>query len=320
MENKEKQIELSVVIPCYNCEKTIVELHERLSKTLNSMGVLYEIIYVNDNSRDTTGKILKQLARENKYVVSVDLMFNTGQFMALICGLELSQGRYVITMDDDLQHPPEEIVKLYHRIIATDEVDAVIGKYRKKNHSLFRNMGSLLIQKLSVNVKNNPKNVHMTSFRCLKRELVDALVMHRTMFPLMGTLIRKSTSRIINVDVEHHERKLGKSNYSLLKLIQTTLNRLFNYTSLPLKLISGTGLVISLISFGIAVFYFIKYSLGYILVPGWTTIVLLISFYAGLILLSIAVIGEYVIRILSEVSGNPRYCIRNIHRSPDQNL
>lgn len=309
----ESQLELSVVIPCYNSEKTVLELHERLTKTLNSLEVSYEIIYVNDDSKDSTGLMIKGIALENKGVVAVDLMFNVGQFKALMCGFELSRGSLVVTLDDDLQHPPEEITKLYHKIKSNDELDVVIGKYIKKNHSFFRNMGSLFIQNLSYNNKM-AANIRTTSFRCMKRAAVDTLLMHRTMFPLMGTLIQKSTRRIANVDVEHHQRKQGESNYSLLELIRTALDRLFNYTSLPLKFISYTGMAVSLGSFAFAVFYFINFLLSNIPLSGWTAVVLLINFYSGLVLLAIAIVGEYLIRILNQVSGSPRYCIRNIYR------
>jgi len=278
------------------------------------MQVAYEIIYVNDDSPDHTGSILKQVALENANVIAVDLMFNSGQFKALLCGLELSRGSYVVTMDDDLQHPPEEIYKLYHKIKENDQLDAVIGRYLKKKHSFFRNLGSLFMQKLSGSQRTGIK---MTSFRCLSRNVVEIILMHKTTSPFIGSIIRKSTRRIANVDVEHHARAQGKSNYSLKKLAVTGIDRIFHYTSVPLKLVSISGIVISIGSFAAALYYLLAYFMGHIALPGWTTLVLLINFYAGLIILSIGIIGEYLIRILGEVSGSPRYFIRNIYRRQD---
>jgi polyisoprenyl-phosphate glycosyltransferase len=309
----ENRPELSVVIPCFNSEKTISELHQRLIKALDSLQVSYEIIYVNDDSEDNTSSLLQGIALENKGTTAVDLMFNVGQFKALICGLELSRGCYVVTMDDDLQHPPEEIAKLYHAIKSSDELDAVIGKYLKKRHSLFRNMGSIFVRKLikNSNIKNN---IQMTSFRCFKRTAVDVLLMYGTMFPSLGALIQKSTRRISNVDVEHHERKQGKSNYNLIKLFRIAYDLLFHYTSVPLRFVGTIGISVSFISIIFLLFYVINYISGSIALPGWTVVVLLINVYSGLILLSITIIGEYLRRVLQEVKGHPKFVIRKISR------
>lgn len=310
MEINKDNPELSIVIPCYNCEKTIEELHQRLNKALSCLNVTFEIIYVNDNSKDMTSSLLQSLALNDKNVTAIDLMFNVGQFRALVCGLDFASGNYVITMDDDLQHPPEQIAQLYYAHKANAGVDAVIGRYKKKQHSFIRNLGSLLMQKLC----QNESKIQLSSFRCLNRKAVAVLLAHKTMFPLIGTLLLKSTSRIINVDVEHDERKRGRSNYTLFKLIQTVLDKIFS-TSLPLKFVSYSGILISMASLVIALYYFIQYLTGKIHLPGWTTVVLLINIYSGLLLLSIGTIGEYIFRILIEVSGGPRYYVKNVHRS-----
>lgn len=308
----QREIELSVVIPCYNSEQSLEELTSRLNISLASLNISYEIIYVNDCSRDNTMKVLKELTESFQSIIAIDLMYNVGQFKALICGLEHSNGNFIITMDDDLQHPPEEIGEIYSYLKKNPQLDAVFGKPRKKQHSTFRNFGSLIIRKLNDRVFNKPKNLSMSSFRCLTRNLVNTLVGHKTMFPVMGPLILKSTARIENIEVEHNERKYGKSNYNLMKLLKTTFDNIINFSSLPLKYISVLGVSVSILSIIIALVYYIKYLFGYIQLPGWTTIVLLLNFYGGLTLLSIGIIGEYLIRILQEVNGYPRYKIREM--------
>ncbi len=311
---EDKDIELSVVIPCFNSSNTLLELHDKLKRVLQSLEITYEIIYVNDASMDHTSKVLKDIAENNGHTTVIDLLFNVGQFRALMCGLEYSSGNYVITMDDDLQHPPEEIPKLYYELKNNNGLDAVIGKYKKKNHSLIRNAGSTLARKLRGSIFNKPKDFQTTSFRCLTRPLVNAVVSHKTMFPAIGLLIFRSSNKIKSVEVEHHQRKHGKSNYSLFKLIKTLLDNTFSYTSLPLKYISVLGIIVSIVGFSLALYYLVSYLLGRTAVPGWTTVVILLNIYSGLLLLSVGIIGEYLLKTLQEVNGYPRYFIRTIYK------
>jgi len=313
--NTTSNVELSVVVPCYDSTNTIEELNERLIKTIKLIDVPYEIIYVNDCSKDNTISILRKIVEENQHVIALDLMYNVGQFKALICGLQESKGKYVVTMDDDLQHPPEEIKKLYNVMIIDSNVDAVIGKYLIKRHSFFRNMGSKFVQTIQRIMFKKPKDLYTSSFRCLNRKLVETILGYKTMYPLIGCLILKSTDRILNVDVHHDERKGGRSNYNLLRLIKTTMDYIFNFSSLPLKYISISGITIFFISVAVAISYLLRFLFGYITIPGWTTVIIMINIYSGLILLSIGIIGEYLIRILNEVNGNPNYVIRNMYRN-----
>lgn len=306
--------EISVVVPCYNSEKSLVELTQRIKQTINKLNIPFEIIYVNDCSRDRTLSVLEELTTQYEEVTAIDLMFNVGQYKALMCGLEQSKGNYVITMDDDLQHPPEEIVRLYYFLKSKPELDAVFGKPEIKQHSTFRNLGSYVIRKINDKVFEKPKHLYMSAFRCLRRKLVETIIDHKTVFPVMGPLILKATKRIENIDVKHNARKYGKSNYNLYKLVKTTFDNIINFSSFPLKYISILGILTSGISFLIVLYYYIRYLLGYIQLPGWTSTILLINIYGGLILLSIGIIGEYLIRILQEVNNYPRFKIRQVYK------
>ncbi len=308
-------IDISVVIPCYRSSESIMELHDRIVSTLDVCDDTYEIIYVNDCSPDDTMAKLKEISKSNANVRAVDLMYNVGQFRALICGFEISRGKFIITMDDDLQHPPEEMIRLYSYLQSRSELDAVFGSYESKKHSIFRNIGSYAIRKINEKVFNKPKNLKMSSFRCLRRSVVQAVVNHRTLSPVLGPLILKSTSRIENVEVRHDSRKYGTSNYSLFKLVQTTFDNVLNFSSLPLSIIGFIGVSISVLSFLVFLVILFKYLLGRDFLPGWTSTVLLINFYFGIVLFSIGIIGEYLIRILKEVSGSPRYQIRDVFES-----
>ena len=310
---KHNNTELSIVIPCYNSEQSLAELNERLNKSLRLLNITYEIIYVNDQSKDQTLSELKKLALSDPNVKVIDLMFNVGQFRALYCGFDLAMGRYIITIDDDLQHPPEEIHKLYNAIKNNNQIDAVFGKYKEKKHSPFRNFGSKLIKFINEKIYGKPKNLTMSAFRIMSRELVETILSHKTISPVLGAVILKSTKKIINIEVKHDKRKHGKSNYNIIKLIKTTLDNVLNFSSLPLQSISMLGMSVSFISFIISIFFLARYFVTETTVPGWTSIMVLLNFYAGLILVSLGLIGEYLIRILMEVNGTPKYKIRKIY-------
>lgn len=305
-----ENIELSIVIPCYNSEHSIEELMERIDQQLNKMGLSYEVICVNDCSKDKTINKFAQLSEKYPQFTGIDLMFNVGQFRALMCGFEQTSGQYIVTMDDDLQHPPEEIDKLYDTLKKNPDIDAVLGAPIKKAHAWYRNIGSFFVRKINEKIFNKPKELRISAFRCLNRKLVDTLVNHKTFFPVMGPLILRSTRNIINVDIEHNQRKYGTSNYTFVKLIKTTIDNIINFSSLPLKYISMLGMISAGISFLMIIYFLFKYFLIGISQPGWTSVVLLINFYSGMILLSLGVIGEYLVRVQAEVNGYPKYVIR----------
>ncbi len=306
--------EISVVIPCYNSNVILRDLNIRLLDTLKTLKVSFEIIYINDCSIDNTLEILKQLLLDDDSITIVDLMYNVGQHKALFCGFEISRGNYIITMDDDLQNMPEDIPKLYFRAKEYD-LDAVIGKYKQKKHSFFRNFGSILIRRIRAKVFLTPKNLHGTSFRCMKRNIVDNLLAYKTKLPYVNPLLYRTTKRIANVEVNHSERKSGKSNYNFLKLMFIALDNIFNYSSMPLKYISVTGIMFSITGLMLAIFYLFRYLQGNITIPGWTTVIILLNVYSGIILFSIGIIGEYLLRVLIEVNGYPKHTIRKIYRS-----
>jgi len=307
-------MKLSIVIPCFNSENSIEDLVERIIKVGEINNYNLQIILVNDFSTDFTLSKLQLLAKKYTEVEAIDLMFNIGQFRALICGLEYTNGDYIVTMDDDLQHPPEEIPKMLNYLLKNLHLDVILGKPLKKEHSVYRNLGSLLIRFVNKNIFNKPKNLVMSSFRVMNSNLKDTLVSHKTMFPIIGPLILASTKRIENIDIEHKERVYGKSNYSLSKLIKTTFDNIINFSSLPLKLISFIGIIGMSLSVLITLYLIIRYITGGVGVAGWTSNMLLINFYGGLTLFSMGVIGEYLIRVLQEVNGFPKYKIRKHYR------
>ena len=310
----DRSIELSIVVPCYNSNRALNELNDRLRDALKKIEISYEIIYINDASLDNTAQLLKEIALRDENIVAIDLMFNVGQFKATMCGLEYSKGKFVVTMDDDLQHPPEELHKLYFELKNNPEFDAVIGNYNKKQHSFIRNLGTaVVLRTLGADFRKHKYLKATSSFRCLTRLTVNAIREHKTMFPSIGRLVFRSSRKIKTVEVDHSQRKYGNSNYSVFKLFKALMNSIFSYTTLPLRFISVLGIAISMVGFTLGLYYLIRYIFSPVSLPGWTTLVVLVNIYSGFLLLSVGVIGEYLIRVLQEVNGYPRYYIKSIN-------
>lgn len=311
-------LELSVVIPCYRTAAALPELLQRLDAALSTLDQSFEIILVDDCSPDELASQIAQELKQYPHLRYIELMFNVGQFRALMCGLAHARGRFVITMDDDLQHPPEEIGKLYRHLHDNVHLDAVFGAYQTKQHSAWRNLGSLMIRMVNTHIFHKPPDLIMSAFRCLRSELVAALLAHRTRYPVIGPLILSSTHRIANVTVRHDRREHGASNYRLGRLIRTTLDNVLNFSALPLQIISIAGVCISLLSFAIAGIYLLLHLIHGGGAPGWTSIFLAINFYAGLGLLAVGIVGEYLVRILGESKGQPMYIVRRDMNGDDQ--
>ena len=275
----------------------------------------FEVILVNDASPDDeTWEAIRELVLAYPFVRGFDLLFNSGQFRATICGFEHAEGDLIVTMDDDLQHPPEELPRLLEALRTQPAVDCVMGAYREKKHSIIRNFGSHLMARLNEILYNKPKGLRTSSFRAMRRQVAEAICAHGTSKPILGPLLLRSTRRIVNVDVEHHARSVGRSGYNLRRMIRVTLDNLISGSTLPLKVVSLFGLVAATASTFLGVFYLVQYLSGSIRVPGFATQVLLISFFGGMSLFSIGLVGEYLIRIIHEVGRPPRYFVRAIAR------
>ena len=304
--SKDKTL-ISVVIPCYCSADWIPELVDRI---LDSTDYPTEIILVNDSSPDdgATWTAIKELDKRN--VIGIDLQFNAGQFSALLCGMSKANGDIIVTMDDDLQHPPEEIQVLLSSLIEREDLDCVIGRYKSKKHGIIRNLGSSLVRAIYHRASGKPKHLTMGSFRAMRRSVADAMIRHRTNRPVFGPILLASTRRIENVDIQHHTRPYGKSGYRLRQLVKTTMDNLFDATTAPLRAFSIMGTLIAMGSAGFGIVYLYRYLEGGIGVPGFTTNVLLISFFGGITILGLGLIGEYIDRIVREVRGPPRWHIR----------
>jgi len=310
---EEAAIEYSVVIPVYRAADTLQELCERLGNVLGEISPAYEIILVDDGSPDDSWRVMTSLREQNPRIRILQHMRNFGQHEALLSGMECSRGEFVITMDDDLQHPPEEIPKLVEAIRADDAVDVVMGAYKVKQHSWFRNLGTRVINAVVSYVFNKDRNLKLTSFRIIRRPVVAELTLDRSQCPRIGQLLLMITNRIRNIPVEHHARRHGQSGYTFRKLVATALDNILSNSSLPLQVVSYLGFGSAFLSMVLTVYYLAKYFIGGVSVPGWTTVVLLLLFFFGAVMFSFGVVGEYLIRILRETKAPPRRIVRRKH-------
>jgi polyisoprenyl-phosphate glycosyltransferase len=301
----------SIIIPVYKSQNIIAETITKTIDELKKCNVHFEIILINDGSPDNSWEVIKKLIQEYKEIKAINLIKNYGQHNAVLCGFEHAKGDYIITMDDDLQNPPSEIIHLINTIKDSD-FDLVFGKFKEKKHANYRKLGSKVIGYLNEKVFDKPKDITLTNFRIIKKEVVSRVLEHKTSYPYIPGLLLMYASNIGNILVEHHDRSEGKSNYTFSKILNLVARLLLNYSSYPLRLLSTIGIAISFFSFLLGLIYLVK---GFILgseVQGWTTLVVLTSFLGGFIIILLGIIGEYLSRILEQISTSKSYHIKEI--------
>jgi len=311
---QQELIDVSIVIPVYNSQFTLRSLVEGIMNVFACMGKRVEIICVDDGSRDGSWDVLCELETELKAwrhgsFVSIQLMRNYGQHNACMCGFRHSRGQIVVTMDDDLQNPPEEIPKL---LMGLEEqgLDLVYGTYLWKKHSRWRNLGSFIAHSFYRFVFHCSTDV--TSFRGIRRQLLDSILIYNLNFTYIDGLLAWATERIGNVPVAHHSRSAGRSGYSLRKLLGHSLNLFTNFSLLPLQVVSLCGLSVAFIGLLFAMYYLGQTFLFNIEVPGYASTIIAILVLGGTQLLALGVMGEYIGRLHLNVNRKPQYIEREV--------
>ncbi len=299
----------SIVIPVYRSGPWLEELADRVLAVMDAAGHSdCELVLVNDRSPDAdTWPAIERAAAKHRRLRGIDLVYNVGQFRALLCGMQHARGEFVMTMDDDFQHPPEELPKLIEALAAAPELLCVMGDYKTRGQSPLRRLGSAMFSRILDRAYGKPEKVRTTSFRIMRRSLVEAVLAYRTARPQLGPLIVSITHQVANVPVRHEPRQAGQSNYSLYSLVRNTIDSVIYASTAPLRFLSTFGLLCSGAAFLIGAGYLVRWAAGGIGVAGYTSQILLIIFFGGMTLLGLGVLGEYVARIIGEVTGPERY-------------
>lgn len=298
----------SVVVPVYNSESTLSELLSRLAQVKPTLSSIYEVILVNDASRDRSWEVICQLIQSYPCVRGINLMHRCGQHNTLFCGIQAAKYEVIVTMDDDLQHPPEEIPKLLDKL--AEGYDVVYGKPSERNHTTWRIITSKVLKTVLQVALGVEMARHSSAFRAF-RSSVRSGFEHCTDPNLsIDVLLSWSVERVTHVTVEHHGRREGKSGYTFWELMKLAINTLTGYSTLPLRIASALGLLTSLVGVSMFLFVVIRRLLQTEYVPGFAFIASEIALFAGLQLFAIGVIGEYLARLHFRTMGKPAYVIR----------
>lgn len=303
---------LSIVIPLYNAALTLPALCREVS-ALEIAGGL-ELVLVNDGSQDETEAIALQLTQESRIPMTfLTLSRNFGEHNAVLAGLRASTGRYVVTMDDDLQNPPSEVAKLL-AVAESEGRDVVYAVYERKEHAWWRNLGSRLTNLIADYVVEKPRKLYLSSFRCMTRLVADEVAKSRTPLPYIDGLIFQVTQNAGAVRVLHLGREQGRSGYTFRKLVRLWLSMLVNFSILPLRLMTLAGMITSALGFLAVIEVLLEHLLGGN-PTGWSSLMAAILLLSGTQLLLLGIMGEYVGRIYLGISEKPQSVVRATLRS-----
>jgi undecaprenyl-phosphate 4-deoxy-4-formamido-L-arabinose transferase len=304
---------VSIVIPVYNAEETIANLVEELVTELGKEYTL-EIVLVNDRSRDTSEQICITLFQKYPSTIRFfSLAKNVGEHNAVMAGLNNISGDYAVIMDDDFQNPIQEVKRLIELTIQT-EYDVVYTYYEKKEHSLFRNLGSWFNDRVANIMLGKPKDLYLSSFKIIKKTLVDEIIKYDLPFPYIDGLVLRATENIGKFKVKHDARKTGKSGYTLSKLVSLWLNMFINFSILPLRLATFLGFVFAGIGFILGIFAIIERLFNPDLPQGYTFLFVFIAVISGVQLISVGILGEYIGRFFLSHNKQPQYIIKSAYR------
>lgn len=310
----------SIIIPCYKSSHTIRQVVEETSKELDMLEKgPYEFILVDDFSPDGGATVdeLVSLSKEYNFVTAIELARNVGQHNALIAGLNYSKGDIIIFMDDDMQTHPSQLDKLLSAL--GNDYDVVYGYYPEKKHSGFRRFGSWFTH-MSVRILlGKPKSLKTSSFVVMRKFIRDSIIKYPAQYTqIQGLILRAvSSDRIASVPIEHFDRAYGESNYTIKKLIGLWSN-IAGFSIVPLQLTKRTGVLVSFAGLIGILVLIIKKLLNSTKILGWTSTMMTIIFFSGIILLSLGVVGEYIGRMFLTMGNYPQFVVREVHSSQDE--
>lgn len=302
---------LSVVVPCYHSAGSVGLLVEQLRPVLAAAAPAYEIILVDDASRDGTGAAIAALAAAHPEVTAIGLMRNYGQHAALLCGIRAARFDVVVTMDDDLQHPPAELPRLLAAL--TDDVDVVYGTAAREPHGLFRGLASRMTKRVLQGAMGAATAGKVSAWRVFRTHLRAAFADFRGSFVSIDVLLTWGTHRFTHVVVRHDPRTIGTSNYTLRKLVTHAVNMMTGFSTIPLQLASLIGFVLTGFGLLVMIYVLVRYVIDGGSAPGFPFLACIISIFSGAQLLCLGIIGEYLGRAHFRLLDRPSYVVRTAH-------
>jgi len=303
---------LSIVVPVYNGATSVPTLVEALAKLDVPGG--HEIVLVNDCSPDNSLDVCRDLCRQNAVALTVvNLARNFGEHNAVMAGLSQARGEYIINMDDDLQNPPEEVVRLW-RYAKDNAYDVVYTYYADKQHAAWRNLGSRFTNWCADNLLDKPKGLYLSSFRCMSAFVARNILEHTGPFPYVDGLIMQVTQNIGRLQVQHLARAEGRSNYTIRRLVRLFMSMFLNFSVMPLRIGTLTGFVMA--GLGLLVFLVILIeALSGRTPQGYASVMAAILLLAGVQLIMLGLVGEYLGRLFLTVNRKPQFIVRDVQRN-----
>lgn len=299
---------ISAVVPVFNAQQSLPLLIQRLVPVLQSLAASFEILLIDDGSIDDSWAVITSLASTCDSVRGVRLMRNYGQHSALLCGIRRVRFDCTVTLDDDLQNPPEEIPKLLSNL--TLNMDVVYGTPQRATHGLFRNLSSQITKIVLQKGMGAETARNVSAFRLFRTQVREAFQTYRAPYVSIDVLLTWGTTRFTSVRVEHSPRSLGSSNYTLGKLLLHALNMLTGFTTIPLQLASLVGIAFTCFGFLVLSFVLTRYFLQGTTAPGFPFLASVIAIFSGAQLFSLGIVGEYIARIHLRSMDRPSYTVR----------
>lgn len=308
--------EISIVIPVYGSATILPALVQKLEEVLAPLygATGFEAVLVHDHGPDDSWKVLLALGAERPWLKGVNLRRNAGQHNAVMAGFAHASGRYVVTMDDDLQHDPADVPRIVDALKAG--ADLVYVRFEDRKHALWKRLGSGFNDWVASRLLNKPSGLYLSPFRGIKREVCATALTYRGPFVYVDGLLLQSTSNFTSITARHHARQDGKSGYSLRKSISLWMQMATSFSIVPLRFVSLAGVSASAAAFVFGLIVIVRKLMNPELAVGWSSLIVAIMFMGGLQLLALGAIGEYTGRILLNVNNRPQYVVGDLLNLP----
>ncbi|MBP3737036.1 MAG: glycosyltransferase family 2 protein [Lachnospiraceae bacterium] len=307
---------VSFVIPCYRSEKTISPVVREIDKTMAQTGEDYEIIMVCDGSPDGTWNVIEALCAEDPRRTGIDFAKNFGQHAALMAGIRRAAGDVIVCLDDDGQTPASEAPRLLKAL--EDGADVAYASYETPHRSAFRSFGTAMNDYMTRIMLGKPRDLSITSYFAMRRFIADEVIRYEHSYPYLVGLILRTTKNIVNVRVDHRERREGASGYTFRKLLGLWMNGFTAFSITPLRAATMLGSVFAVLGFLYGIYTIVKKLVNPAVPMGFSAIMSALVFFGGMIMLMLGMVGEYVGRTYISVNSAPQYVVRQVCAAQDE--